>query len=446
MKGWGCAGGRHRTMSAEAALAVPLANAGSVRRSLILLAVASLPFTYAFTIDLRFPLKIYEVALVLVLLTYLRELRIPFAPGAIVPVRRIAAFVAAIAVLGLLRFTLPAEGSSAADFGARFGPAGDAVAKFAYLSLAVLGFLLFTRRAYADQALYLKAWRIGAVLAASYSWYLAMSGLLGFEPLLLPGIADPKYFVVAGRAFVRSGTFVEGNILGVFLLVSAGVALYERRRLTAMFLSLTILLSFSTISILALPILWGAHWFQGRAELTLQRRSLYLVSGILVALLVVILLIQLGYVQSVVVAKLSSDEPGSLVKRIAFVFAGLQMFADHPWLGVGLSQFGYFYNEYQPLGIFGTAQTVKLIPNNVYVELLSELGLGGFLLFCAFLVSVYRRLRGPQLAPLRATFIAILFALNAFPTYTVMFLWAFFGLAVGASAAPAPTNPAPTRS
>jgi O-antigen ligase len=432
-------------MSAEAVLTAPQANTGSVRRNLILLAIASLPFTYAFTIDLRFPLKIYEVALALVLLTYLRELRIPFAPGAMVPVRRIAVFVVAVGILGLLRLVAPAEGSSAADFGARFGPAGDAVAKFAYLSLAILGFLLFTRRAYADHALYLRAWRIGAITAATYSWYLALAGLLGFQPLLLPGIEDPKYFEVAGRAIIRSGTFVEGNILGLFLLVSAGLALYERRRLAAIFLSLTIFLSFSTVNVLALPILWGVYWFQERSEMSLQRRVLYLVSGILVALLLGVVLVQLGYVQSVVVAKLSSDDPGSLVKRIAFVLAGLRMFADHPWLGVGLSQFGYFYNNYQPLGILGTAQTVKLIPNNIYVELLSELGLLGFLLFGAFLVSIYRRLRPPALAPLRATFIAILFALNAFPTYTVMFLWAFFGLTVGASAGPAQASSAPGR-
>jgi O-antigen ligase len=432
-------------MSAEAALAAPHASTGSVRRSLILLAIATLPFTYAFTIDLRFPLKIYEVALALVLLTYLRELRLPFAPGAILPVRRIAWFVAGVALLGLLRFALPAEGSSAADFGARFGPAGDAVAKFAYLTLGILGFCLFTRRAYADQALYLRAWRIGAIMAAAYSWYLAAAVLLGFEPLLLPGIEDPKYFSVAGRAFIRSGTFLEGNILGLFLLVSVGLALYERRLLLAIFLSLTIFLSFSTVSVLALPVLWGAYWFQTRSDLTLQRRALYLVLGILLVFLVSVVLVQLGYVQSVVVAKLSSDDPGSLVKRIAFILAGLRMFADHPWLGVGLSQFGYFYNNYQPLGILGTAQTVKLIPNNVYVELLSEQGLLGFLLFGGFLVTLYRRLRRPDLAPLRATFIAILFALNAFPTYTVMFLWAFFGLTVGASARPAQAGSAADR-
>jgi O-antigen ligase len=67
------------------------------------------------------------------------------------------------------------------------------------------------------------------------------------------------------------------------------------------------------------------------------------------------------------------------------------------------------------------------------VELLSELGIIGFALFAAFLLAVYRRLRRAELAPLRWTFLAVLFSLNGFPTYTVMFLWAFFGLAVGAS-------------
>ena len=80
------------------------------------------------------------------------------------------------------------------------------------------------------------------------------------------------------------------------------------------------------------------------------------------------------------------------------------------------------------------AQTVKLIPNNIYVELLAELGILGLMLFGIFLWKVYRRLGHPALAPLRATFIATLFAFNAFPTYSVMFFWAFLGLALGASA------------
>ena len=421
-------------MSAEAVLAGSRTDAGAVRRSLILLAVATLPFTYAFTVDFSFPLKIYEVALALVLLTYLSELRLPLAPGTRPVISRLGWFTIAAAVITLVRFTIPAEGGSTADFGARFGPGGDAIAKLLYLGLGVLGFVLFTRTAYADERRYLRAWRMGAIAAAAYSWYLFAAGLLGMDPYLLPGIVDPKYFTVAGRSFVRSGTFQEGNFLGLFLLVSVGIALYDRRRLLAGVLSLTVLLTFSTVNTLALALFWTIVWFRSHAGMTWRRRTRYIVLGVCVALALLLMLYLTGYLQSVIIGKLGTEELGSRIKRITFVIAGLRMFADHPLLGVGISQFGYFYNFYQPLGLAGMAETVKLIPNNIYVELLAELGLIGFGLFVAFLVSVYRRLRRPELAPLRWTCIAVLFSLNGFPTYTVMFLWAFFGLAVGAAA------------
>jgi O-antigen ligase len=421
-------------MSAEAALAATGTDTGSVRRSLVLLAVATLPFTYAFTVNLSFPLKVYEVALAFALLTYLSDLKLPLTPGSRGVFRSLVWFTVAAAALTLVRFALPAEGSSTTDFGARFGPAGDATAKLLYLVLGVLGFLLYARTAYIDERRYLRAWRIGAIMAAVYSWYLFAAGLLGIDPLLLPGIADPKYFSVAGRTFVRSGTFQEGNFLGLFLLVSVGIALYERRRLLAALLSLTVLLTFSTINALALAIFWIMVWFRSHSTMSMSRRVRYAVFGVLVALIMGFVLYQTGYLQSVIFGKLGTEELGSRVKRIAFVIAGLRMFGDHPLLGVGISQFGYFYNFYQPLGLAGVAETVKLIPNNIYVELLAELGIFGFLLFATFLVAVYRGLRGPELAPLRWTFVAMLFSLNGFPTYTVMFLWAFFGLAVGASA------------
>lgn len=421
-------------MSAEAVLAATSSDVGSVRRSLILLAVATLPFTYALTVNLSFPLKVYEVALALALLTYLSDLRLPLAPGTGGVARRLTWFAVAAAALTLIRFTMPAEGSSAVDFGARFGPAGDAIAKLLYLALGALGFLLFSRTAYADERRYLRAWRIGAIAAAAYSWYLFAAGLLGFSPFLLPGIEDPKYFTVAGREFIRSGTFQEGNFLGLFLVVSVGVALHEEKRLLAALLSLTVLLTFSTVSAIALTLLWTMIWLRAHAGASLSRKAKYAVLGVVVALVMGLVLFQTGYLESVIFGKLATEELGSRLKRIAFMIAGLRMFSDHPFLGVGISQFGYFYNFYQPLGNQGMAETVKLIPNNIYIELLSELGILGFLLFTSFLVAVYRRLRSPQLDPLRMTFITILFAWNAYPTYTVMFLWAFFGLAVGASA------------
>ncbi len=430
-------------MSAEAVLRATHSDVGSVRRSLILLAVTTLPFTYALTVNLSFPLKVYEVALALALLTYLSDLRLPLAPGTTGVVRRLAWFAIAAAALTLIRFTLPAEGSSATDFGARFGPVGDAIAKLLYLALGAVGFLLFSRTAYADEWRYLRAWRIGAIAAATYSWYLFAAGLLGFSPLLLPGIEDPKYFTVAGRTFIRSGTFQEGNFLGLFLVVSVGVALYAKRPLLAALLSLTVLLTFSTASTIALTLLWTMVWLRAHAGVSMSRKAKYAAFGVVVALAVGLVLFQTGYLESVIFGKLGTEELGSRLKRIAFMIAGLRMFFDHPFLGVGISQFGYFYNFYQPLGNQGIAESVKFIPNNIYVELLAELGVVGFLLFGAFLVAVYRRMRHPELSALRLTFLTMLVALNAFPTYTVMFLWAFLGLVVGASARLGHPEPAP---
>jgi O-antigen ligase len=421
-------------MSAEVAVPVPIVGGGgSVRRNLLLVALASLPFTYALTVNLRFPLKLYEVALALALLTGIIELRLPVAPGMGPVARRLAWFLAAASLVTLLRFAVPAEGASI-DFGSRFGPAGDAIAKLLYLCLAIGGMLLFSRLAYHHESAFIRAWLVGAILAAAYSWYLALCGLAGFEPFLLPGIDVPKYATVAGRSFVRSGTFQEGNFLGLYLLVSCGIAVYARRPVMATILGLTILWTFSTVNVLALGLLCLILWWQAHAGRSLARRLVYVTLGAVVLLAALALLLQTGYLQAVVIDKLATDDPGSKVKRVALILAGTQMFLDHPVLGVGISQFGYYYNAYQPLGRIGVAQTVKLIPNNIYVELLAELGIMGLTLFGLFLWSVYRRLGHPALSPLRATFIATLFAFNAFPTYSVMFFWAFLGLALGASA------------
>ena len=163
-------------MPAELAAPAPLVlRQGSVRRNLVLLALVGLPFTYALTVNLRFPLKIYEIALALALLTYLLDLRLRVAPGVAAVARLLAWFVVTAAVTSLLRAAIPAEGAEVA-FGTRFGPAGDAIAKLLYLGLAICGMLLFSRVAYTDRPAYLRAWLLGALLSAAYSWYLGSPG------------------------------------------------------------------------------------------------------------------------------------------------------------------------------------------------------------------------------------------------------------------------------
>jgi O-antigen ligase len=126
----------------------------------------------------------------------------------------------------------------------------------------------------------------------------------------------------------------------------------------------------------------------------------------------------------------------SRLERVQLALTGLRMFWNHPLAGVGISQYGYYYDMYEALNFGGLNifHVDKLIANNVYVELLAELGVIGFTIFLAFLVTIWRNLYGQRALPLRLGFLAMLLVWNAFPSYSVMFLWAFWGVIVGASA------------
>jgi O-antigen ligase len=167
-----------------------------------------------------------------------------------------------------------------------------------------------------------------------------------------------------------------------------------------------------------------------------SRKLVSITAGILVLVGVGTLLVGTGYVESVVSSKLVGERTVSRLERLAFALSGLRMFADHPVTGVGISQYGYYYNtyEYLDLGTLSNFFGLKRIANNVYVELLAEVGIVGFLLFGAFLVRVYRHLRAQEMLPLRLGFWAVLLAWNAFPSYSIMFLWAFWGVILGVSA------------
>ena len=407
-----------------------------LRRVLVLVAVLTLPFTQALTVNLRFPFKIYELALLGAGLTCLAQFRIPTlrsASKAAIWVTLLAGW--AIAVLLLHRW-LPPDGLSTSGFTARFGPLGDGVAKILYLLLSLFGFLQIAERTYFEEHRVLRWWLVGAVVAAVYAWYLFGSSLLGIPPVLLPGIDSPQTYSFWNSRVIRSGTFEEGNFLGLYLVTSTMVAVYARRPLIALFLAASVLVSFSTVNFAALAFLAAALIWRGSAQLSLSRRVVAIIAGVLLLVGIGTLLIGTGYVDSVISNKLTGQNVVSRLDRVGLALTGLGMFADHPITGVGLSQFGYYYHTYEflPLRALDIINLEKRIANNVYVELLSELGIIGFTIFLAFLVRIWRNLQGQRALPLRLGFLAMLLVWNAFPSYTVMFLWAFWGVIMGASA------------
>jgi O-antigen ligase len=406
---------------------------GGVRRALVLLIVVTLPLTQALTLNLRFPLKIYEVALVAAGLTCLAEFRIPTLPSARRAARWVLALIGWALVVLLLHVWLPPAGLSMTGLVTRFGPLGDGVAKILYLLLSLLGFLLVAEVTYRDEAAVIRWWLIGAMAAALYSWYLVASSVLGRDPYLLPGINVPQVFRFGDWAVIRSGTFEEGNFLGLYLIISTMLALYAKRRLVALFLGLSVLASFSTVNFAALGLLSAVLVWTGSARKSWGRKLVSVVAGTLFLVGIGSLLVATGYIRDVFAAKLVGTTMFSRLERLGFIVSGLQMFADHPITGVGISQYGYYYNKYQFLAA-GFFSNLKLIANNVYVELLAELGIVGFLLFSVFVWQIYRRTRGPDLRPLRLGFLGILLVWNAFPTFSIMFLWAFWGVILGVAA------------
>ena len=401
-----------------------------LRRVLVGIALVSLPFTQALTIDLRFPLKAYEIVLLLLLGLSATELRLRTAPGARREFTVLAVFVGLVTALVVYRQIDPL-GMTATGFSSRFGPAGDSLAKLMYLLLAVYAFLVFAFEAYRDTEWFMRTWLWGAIACSIYSWYLFTGSLLGLDLPLLPG-SSAQRVEIASRLFIRSGTFEEGNFLGLYLLLSVAIAVLARRTRLAAYLSATLLTSFSTTSFLGLGLFWIGFAIFGRGPTT--RAWGLRTKIVLFAALSLIPLLATGYLETVVTGKLVGTEAVSRLNRIDFAVEGLRMFREHPMAGVGLSQYGYNYNSFQYFVTSSEADLHKLIANNVYVELLSELGLVATVVFLIFLVMVFRRTRGSELAPLRWGLLALLLVWNAFPTYTLINIWAFFALIVGASA------------
>lgn len=401
-----------------------------LRRVLVGLALVSLPFTQALTIDLRFPLKAYEIVLLLLLGLSATELRIRTAPGARREFTVLAVFVGLVTAFVVYRQINPL-GLTATGFSSRFGPVGDSLAKLLYLLLAVYAFLVFAFEAYRDTGWFVRTWLWGAIACSVYSWYLFAGSLLGLDLPLLPQ-SSAQRVEIASRLFIRSGTFEEGNFLGLYLLLSVAIALLARRTKLAAYLSATVLTSFSTTSFLGLALFWIGFAIFGRSPTT---RAWSLRTKIaLFAALSLIPLLTTGYLETVVIGKLVGTEAVSRLNRIDFILEGLRMFREQPIVGVGLSQYGYNYNSFQYFVNSSEADLHKLIPNNVYVELLSELGIVATVVFLIFLAMLFRRTGGSQLAPLRWGLIALLLVWNAFPTYTLINIWAFFALILGASA------------
>jgi len=416
----------------------PLAMAPTSARSLTLRTfaaltiVATLPLTYALTVPIGFPLKIYEVVLGGLILVALAEARLRVAPGLRPYVEPLTAFLLLATIVLVYRLIFRLDTFTTSGFESRAGPVGDGLLKLAYWGLAALAFVIVATETYASPERVARVWCTSAVCAATYGWSLTIPSALDLPAPLLPGMDAAARITLGGVEVLRGGTFQEGNFFSLYLLVSLAIAIWLGRRKSAWFLGATVFITFSTANVAGLVVMlsWlAAHRFRRSREV---RAKVRIVATIAFAATTLIGgLVGTGYLSTIFIAKLSGTQFASGLDRLDLTVAGVRMAAAHPLIGVGVSQYGFNYRPYQLTDVFDVSRPVKPIATNSWVELAAETGIFGITLILLFGTRVWNATRGTDKVALRTGLVALALGLFSFPAPTVTFLWAFCAFIVG---------------
>jgi O-antigen ligase len=247
-------------------------------------------------------------------------------------------------------------------------------------------------------------WTLAALFAAG-----ALQAALGAYQFV--NQVGPEAFIVQGRFLRAYGTFGQPNpyagYLGYLFPVAASLTLRAlgrwRRQRELIHLALA-----AACGALAGALLFGIlmSWSRGAwlgvavgsfMVIALRgRRSATLAFGALIVLILLVVAFGTGWLPGIIAARVSdlggyfagpdpahteiTDANFAVLERLAHWRAGQQMFADHPWLGVGVGNFAINYAKYAPPYWYlplGHA-------HNVYINFLAEVGIIGFAAFMYF--------------------------------------------------------------
>jgi len=247
-------------------------------------------------------------------------------------------------------------------------------------------------------------WVVGALLAAG----LVEVALGAYQFLRQVG---PEAFILAGRFMRAYGTFRQPNPYAGYLgylvpvavsLTLAGAWLWWRsRRQIGLLVGVA-----CGVTSLALVIGIGLSWSRGSwmalaaallAVMALRNRRSAVAVAVAGLVLVAILLVagttwlpgalseRVSGLGSYVVAPDPTrteitDENFAVLERLAHWQTGWRMFEDHPWIGVGIGNYGTEYGQYAPAHWYEPLGHA----HNIYINFMAEtgiLGLAAFLLF-----------------------------------------------------------------
>jgi len=390
-----------------------------------------IPFNYALTLRIGFPLKVSEVVLFLILSLYYYFQKPVLAKGKIYEVLIIFCLFASFStVINLFWHYNYQLNSYVTRIDYRF----DSILKLIYLYLAFLALLISDKAFSTDKKAYLKWFLVGATICAYYSWYLFIFSLFKLPVFLLPGMDEaPQMANLSFGDVIRCGTFKEGNFLGLFMLISSVIALYSGKFKKYVFFLVTTIISFSSIAVLCSFIFILMFYFSKYFTRKNLIKLLVFFSGLAIILL---LLYNNKDFKFLITSKffgntkvINNNAEYSKADRLNSLNNAISIGNQNPLLGVGLSNYALHISHVNQNKLF-FRPNFKDIPNNVYAEIFSELGYIGLLLFCFLLWYLYTITKLDESKILRKGFITTLIYFIAFPTFTILFVWVFWGLIV----------------
>ena len=234
----------------------------------------------------------------------------------------------------------------------------------------------------------------------------------------------PEGFILHGRFLRAYGTFQQPNpfagYLGIVMPVALSLALWallewegngpaERWAWAAFFGSSAILI------IAAIGMSWSrGAWFGALAAVTVvilarPRRSAVILASLAIVGVLTVLAFkpELVAAPKIVTQRLSdvyalasggtdiarvqvTDENFALIERLAHWVAGMRMWADHPWFGVGIGNYPIFYSLYN----IPRWQAALGHAHNYYINIAAETGIIGLVVYLFMCIAAFAVLAG----------------------------------------------------
>ena len=408
----------------------------NVRHGLAVLFFFFMPFTQALTVNLGFPLKVSEVVLIMlggIYLLFKTQVKLP--PFIIYTLSALFTIVLLSVIINIY-WDYP---YNLRVFESRFGYIGDTLTRLGYFILALLAFFITVDLLLTNKTRYLRIWLYGAIASSIYSWYLVSFSFLHQPVYLLPGMQNPPQTI--GPGIIRSGTFLEGNYMGLYMLLSGIIAFYIRKFRTGTFLFLTTIITFSTLSIISV-LLFLAFYFR---QYIFRRK--YVAPSLILFVLSIPLLIylyQTPFVKTYIdekifsdISKVNSNVVYSKADRVVTMQTAINTALGNPFFGVGLSNFSLHYDRYYQRGVLDEKmynifrrKNQKVIPNNIYVEIWAEAGSIALFLFIVFMIMILFCARTDVSQTLFPAVLCMILCFNAYPSFIMIYLWSFMAIPV----------------